>query len=321
MSYHETTVQKGEISFIMKTMVLDIGGTAIKSAIFENDHLYDIRETPTQASLGGTHVMTTAQEVISSYKEQYDFSDIGISTAGQVDPVKGRIIYANKNIPGYTGTPIREIMESAFQVPVYVENDVNAAALGEAVYGAGRGESDFVCLTYGTGVGGAMFTNGKLYHGSSCSAGEFGAMIIHPEDGYPEIDMFSGCYEKYASTTALISQAKAFDPAITNGKQLFSRFEEPDIRQLIDYWIQEIVYGLVSITHMLNPSCIILGGGIMEQPYIPARIEELLLPSVMSSFRHVKIKKATLGNQAGMLGASTLKNMDSTTKGGIDFGR
>ena len=305
----------------MKTMVLDIGGTAIKSAIFENDQLYDIRETATQASLGGAHVIETAKEVIFSYKRQYNFSAIGISTAGQVDPVHGRIIYANQNIPGYTGTPVREIMESAFQVPVYVENDVNAAALGEAVYGAGRGESDFVCLTYGTGVGGAMFTNGTLYHGSSCSAGEFGAIILHPEDRNPEVDMFSGCYEKYASTTALIRKAQDYDPSITNGKLLFERFQEPPIRQLTDQWIQEIVYGLVSITHMLNPACIILGGGIMEQPYIPARIEELLLPSVMSSFRQVKILKATLGNQAGMLGASTLPDVHSSTKGGIDFDR
>ena len=109
----------------MKTMVLDIGGTAIKSAIFENAKLYDIRETATQASLGGAHVMETAKKVIFSYKRQYNFSAIGISTAGQVDPVHGRIIYANQNIPGYIGTPIREIMESAFQVPVYVENDVH----------------------------------------------------------------------------------------------------------------------------------------------------------------------------------------------------
>ena len=166
-----------------------------------------------------------------------------------------------------------------------------------------------------------MFTNGTLYHGSSCSAGEFGAMILHPEDRNPEVDMFSGCYEKYASTTALIRKAQVYDPSITNGKLLFERFQEPPIRQLTDQWIQEIVYGLVSITHMLNPSCIILGGGIMEQPYIPARIEELLLPSVMSSFRQVKIQKATLGNQAGMLGASTLPNIHSSTKGGIDFDR
>lgn len=75
----------------MKTMVLDIGGTAIKSAIFENAKLYDIRETATQASLGGAHVMETAKKVIFSYKRQYNFSAIGISTAGQVDPVHGRL--------------------------------------------------------------------------------------------------------------------------------------------------------------------------------------------------------------------------------------
>lgn len=290
----------------MQTMVLDIGGTAIKSAIFENGVLTDIRETPTQASLGGAYVMSLAKEIVTSYKEKYTFSGIGISTAGQVNPIEGKIIYANPNIPDYTGTPVREIFEEAFGVPVHVENDVNAAALGEAFYGAGKNEKDFVCLTYGTGVGGAIFSEGKLYHGSSFSAGEFGALIVHPERRDPQIDMFSGCYEKYASTTALIQKAMEYDSSITNGKILFSRKEEPQIQQILDGWIQEIVYGLVSIVHMLNPSCIILGGGIMEQPSVPRRIEELLLPSVMSSFRGLTIKKAALGNQAGMLGASTL---------------
>ena len=293
----------------MQKMVLDIGGTAIKSAIFENGTLADIRETPTQASRGGAYVMSLAREIVTSYKEQYAFSSIGISTAGQVNPVEGKIIYANPNIPDYTGTPVREIFEEAFKVPVYVENDVNAAALGEAFYGAGKDERDFICLTYGTGVGGAIFSDGKLYHGSSFSAGEFGALIVHPEKRDPQIDMFSGCYEKYASTTALIQKAMEYDPSITNGKILFSRKDDLQIQQILDGWIQEIVYGLVSIVHMLNPSCIILGGGIMEQPSVPKRIEELLLPSVMSSFRGLKIKKAALGNQAGMLGASTLGKM------------
>lgn len=291
----------------MKKMVLDIGGTAVKSAVFENGQLFDIRETPTQASLGGAHVMARAKEVTAAYRKQYDFASIGISTAGQVDPLHGTIIYANQNIPGYTGTPIRRIFEDTFHVPVFVENDVNAAALGEAFYGAGKGERDFVCLTYGTGVGGAIFADGSLYHGSSCSAGEFGAIIIHPEARDPQADFFSGCYEKYASTTALIEQAKKYDPSIINGKLLFARKDEPAIQAILEAWIHEIVYGLVSIVHMLNPSCIVLGGGIMEQPSIPARIEELLLPSVMPSFRQLKIKKARLGNQAGMLGASTLE--------------
>lgn len=294
----------------MKTMVLDIGGTAIKSAVAENGVLSDIRETPTQASLGGEHVMALAKEIIASYKEHWDFARIGISTAGQVNPEKGSIIYANHNIPGYTGTPIRAIMEEAFHVPVYVENDVSAAAIGEAHFGAGRRERDFVCLTYGTGVGGAVFTDGKLYHGSSFSAGELGALIVHPEFRRPEEDMYSGCYEKYASTTALVARAMEYDPSITNGKLLFARIEGKEIQLIVDQWIQEIVYGLVSIIHLLNPSCIILGGGIMEQPYIPAQIEKQLMPAIMPSFRGLTIKKAELGNQAGMLGASILGDED-----------
>lgn len=295
----------------MKTMVLDIGGTAIKSAIAQNGVLSSVRETPTRASLGGAYVMSQAKEIISSYKDTYAFERIGISTAGQVNPVKGSIIYANHNIPGYTGTPVKEIMEDFFHVPVSVENDVNAAAIGEACYGAGKEEKDFVCLTYGTGVGGAVFINGSLYHGSSFSAGELGALIVHPEDRQPEIDMYSGCYEKYASTTALVAKAKEYDSSITNGKILFSRIEEPQIRAIIDQWIDEIVYGLVSITHLLNPSCIILGGGIMKQPYIPDQIEQKLMPSIMSSFRGLKIKTAQLGNQAGMLGAARLAEENS----------
>lgn len=295
----------------MKTMVLDIGGTAIKSAIAQNGVLSSVRETPTRASLGGAYVMSQAKEIISSYKDTYAFERIGISTAGQVNPVKGSIIYANHNIPGYTGTPVKEIMEDFFHVHVAVENDVNAAAIGEACYGAGKEEKDFVCLTYGTGVGGAVFINGSLYHGSSFSAGELGALIVHPEDRQPEIDMYSGCYEKYTSTTALVAKAKEYDSSITNGKILFSRIEEPQIRAIIDQWIDEIVYGLVSITHLLNPSCIILGGGIMEQPYIPDQIEQKLMPSIMSSFRGLKIKTAQLGNQAGMLGAARLAEENS----------
>lgn len=295
----------------MKTMVLDIGGTAIKSAIAQNGVLSSVRETPTRSSLGGAYVMSQAKEIISSYKDTYAFERIGISTAGQVNPVKGSIIYANHNIPGYTGTPVKEIMEDFFHVPVAVENDVNAAAIGEACYGAGKEEKDFVCLTYGTGVGGAVFINGSLYHGSSFSAGELGALIVHPEDRQPEIDMYSGCYEKYASTTALVAKAKEYDSSITNGKILFSRIEEPQIRAIIDQWIDEIIYGLVSITHLLNPSCVILGGGIMEQPYIPDQIEQKLMPSIMSSFRGLKIKTAQLGNQAGMLGAARLAEENS----------
>lgn len=293
----------------MKTVVLDIGGTAMKSAVFENGSLSDIRETPTGAKLGGAHVVEQAKKVIASYREQYDFQRIGISTAGQVDPAAGKIIYANHNIPGYTGTLLKDIMEEAFQVPVCIENDVNAAAIGEAFFGAGKGQENFACLTYGTGVGGSLFLRGDLYRGSTCSAGEFGAIIVHPEAREPEKDMFSGCYEKYASTTALVRMAMEYDSSLTNGRLIFQRMEEPPVRRVIDGWIQEIVCGLTTIIHMINPSCVILGGGVMEQPYVLEHIREELYSSIMPSFRQVEIRRAQLGNQAGMLGAAVLNRL------------
>lgn len=291
----------------MPTMVLDIGGTAIKSGLYKDGALSEIRETATEAMKGGPHVVNRIREIITNYRDICPFDKIGISTAGQVDPVRGCIIYANENIPGYTGTMLKDIMEQEFQVPTAVENDVNAAAIGEAVFGAGRGQKDFVCLTYGTGVGGAMFTNGKLYSGSSYSAGEFGCIMIHPEARNPAKDLFSGCYERYASATALVNYAKELDPSLSNGRVIFARQQEPLVKQVIDRWITEIVYGLVTIVHMLNPSCAILGGGVMEQPYVLQQVQEKLYQNIMPSFRHVEIKKAELGNHAGMLGAAVLE--------------
>ena len=290
----------------MTTMVLDIGGTAIKSGLYTNGSLSDIREIPTQAKQGGNHVVNRVRELIADYKKHYSFQRIGISTAGQVDPVAGKIIYANENIPGYTGTMLKDIMEQEFHVPTAVENDVHAAAIGEAVFGAGRGIADFVCLTYGTGVGGAIFIDGKLYSGSGFSAGVFGAIVTHPDQRDTEQSMFSGCYEKYASTTALVQKAMKSDPSLSNGRIIFERINEADVRLLVDQWILEIVYGLTTIVHMLNPACIILGGGVMEQTYVLEKIRENLYQNLIPAFRNVKIERAELGNRAGMLGAAVL---------------
>lgn len=290
----------------MATMVLDIGGTAIKSGLFDGETLSDIQETPTEARLGGAHVVQRSKDIIASYRERCSFDRIGISTAGQVDPVSGRIIYANENIPGYTGTRLGEIIAQTFHVPTAVENDVNAAAIGESVFGAGKDRREFVCLTYGTGVGGAIFSGGRLYSGCSYSAGEFGAIVTHPEDRDIGSDMFSGCYEKYASATALVKSAVQTDPTLDSGRKIFERIDEPEVRALVDRWTMEIVYGLITIVHMLNPECVILGGGIMEQPCVLEQLREKLYPNIMPSFRHVQIKRAALGNRAGMLGAAVL---------------
>lgn len=283
--------------------VLDIGGTSIKSGIWRDGVLADVREHDTDAGKGGAFVVERAKEILRSYGE---VEGIGISTAGQVDAEQGLIRYANSNIPGYTGMRIREIMEKEFQVPVAVENDVNAAALGEACCGAGFGFREFLCLTYGTGVGGAIVLDGAVYRGSTFSAGEMGAMIMHPKDRDAGRDMYSGCYEKYASTTTLVQNVMSFDKTLDNGRKIFEALDRKEVKEAVDSWIGEVAYGLVSLIHIMNPACVILGGGVMGQEYVLDRVRELVMDNIMESFRHVKITKARLGNQAGLYGAAQL---------------
>ncbi|MDO4268340.1 MAG: ROK family protein [Eubacteriales bacterium] len=281
---------------------LDIGGTSIKSGLWDGSSVQDVRETDTNAKNGGAYVMERAKEILRTYS---DFSAIGISTAGQVDPKRGCIRYANENIPGYTGMQVKQILEQEFGVPAAVENDVNAAALGEGIWGAGAGEKDFLCITYGTGVGGAIVIDGAVYGGSACSAGEFGGILTHPEDRVPG-SPFSGGYEKYASVTALTKLAMEYDRELNTGRRIFERIGEPEVKALVDRWIDEIVYGLISVIHIFNPSCIILGGGIMAQPYIIGQVRQRTEKEIMSSFRNVRLCQAKLGNMAGIMGAVSL---------------
>lgn len=295
----------------MKILVFDVGGTSIKHGICINDELTAVSETPTNAKLGGRHIMDVLFELVG--KEE-GFDAIGISTAGQVNASDGSIKYANSNIPGYTGTQIRKELEEAFHVPVYVENDVNSAAMGEAIFGAGKEQDAFLCLTYGTGVGGAIIENKEIYHGSSFSAGEFGAVVTHGEAKIAGTDYFDGCYERYASTTALVQMAKAYRPELDNGRKIFGALEDPKVMEILDAWVDEILLGLSSIIHIFNPTCVILGGGIMVQPLILEKLQKRRDKFIMPSFAHVEFKAAALGNSAGLLGAYHLAKVYAENK-------
>lgn len=286
----------------MQIAALDIGGTSIKSGMWDGSQTSCLREQATNARNGGRYVMERAVEILRQYE---GFEAIGISTAGQVNSKEGYIRYANENIPGYTGMRVKELLEQEFGVPVAVENDVNAAALGEAKFGAGRPYEDFLCITYGTGVGGAIVMDKKIYTGSAFSAGEFGGIMVHPEDSvYGE--PFAGCYEKYASATALVRRAAAYNRELDNGRKIFARLDEPKVREIVNEWIDEIVWGLITVTHIFNPACIVLGGGVMAQPYIIDEVKKKASARIMASFRSVDIRQAELGNQAGLLGAAYL---------------
>ena len=135
-----------------------------------------------------------------------------------MDTERGTIYYANDNIPGYTGTEVRKLLEDRFHVPVTVENDVNAAALGEGKFGGGVGAEDFLCLTYGTGVGGAIVIGGEVCTGSSWSAGSFGGIVIIKTIRMP------GKVPRPAVRAAKVLQNGIPDPECMKWRQLFYEF-------------------------------------------------------------------------------------------------
>lgn len=287
----------------MKILAFDIGGTNIKYALCnENFVITDKHTIPTEAHKGGQNLVKKVISII----EEYDHIDrVAISTAGQVDSENGIVVYSTDNIPYYTGMMVKKIVENKTGIPTFVENDVNAFALGEAQFGAAKGESDFLCLTYGTGIGGALYLNNKLYKGMGSSAGEFGHMITHA--GGKQCNCGGeGCYECYASTNALIKAVNKGVCADMDGFQVFAKenFQKPEIRSVIDKWIDEIIIGLVNLIYIFNPPLIVIGGGIMNEDYIIDLIDRKIYNMLMENFRGVNIVRSKLGSDAALLGVA-----------------
>lgn len=287
----------------MRILTFDIGGTNIKYALSnEKFILTDKHTVPTEAQKGGQELVLKIISII----EQYDNIDrIGISTAGQVDSENGIVVYSTDNIPYYTGMMVKKIIENKTGIPTFVENDVNAFAMGEAKFGAGKGKSDFLCLTYGTGIGGALYLDNKLYKGMGCSAGEFGHMITHA-GGKQCTCGGEGCYECYASTKALLDSVNKRNSTKLNSFEIFEKenFSKPEIRSVIDQWIDEMIIGLINIIYIFNPPLIVLGGGIMNEDYVIDLIDRKIYNLLMENFRDVNIVRSKLGSDAALLGVA-----------------
>lgn len=290
----------------MKMMVFDVGGTAIKyGMVNENFEFIFSDEMPTNAFYGGNGVMNSLEAKLDEFAGQFDA--IGVSTAGQIDFETGEVIGGTGNIPNYKGSKITETFEKKYGVPVCVDNDVNCAGIGEAHFGAGIGYNDFLCLTYGTGVGGCIYQNGDAYRGSKSAAAEFGHMVVHA-NGKECTCGRHGCYEAYASCRALTTTVSEKFGRYMSGREIFKpeNLTNPIVVQSLDEWENEIVNGLVSLCYIFNPNLIILGGGIMSEDLLINHIREKVIEHVGENSRHVKIEKAKLGNKAGMLGAAYL---------------
>ncbi|MGN0525752.1 ROK family protein [Eubacterium sp.] len=287
----------------MRILAFDIGGTFIKYALCnDNFELTEKNKIPTNAKQGGQVIIQRIIDIIESYE---NIDRVAISTAGQVDSEHGVVVYSTDNIPYYTGMMVKSLIENKTGIPTFVENDVNAAALGEAHFGAAKGESDFICLTLGTGVGGAIFLNDKLYKGSASAAGEIGHMVIHA-GGRQCTCGGEGCFECYASANALIKAVNKISDEPLDAFQIFQKenMQRPEIRSEIDKWIDEIIIGLMNLIYIFNPPLIVIGGGIMNEDYIIELIDRKIYSRLMKSFKNVRIERSQKGNDSALLGVA-----------------
>ena len=284
----------------MRFAAIDVGGTLIKAALWENGVLSPVTEHETPSSSAAQLL-----DAIEGAVRQFGTVDaVGISTRGQVDG-EGVILFDNGPISDYTGTPVKALLEARLGLPVFVENDVNCAGWAEACLGAGKGCADFLCVTYGTGIGGAIIQNGQLYHGSNWSAGEFGGMQLFSQKPTGE-GLCAAFYENLASTAALVTMAQTVYPDLQNGRQVCQRMDDPLLCPIIDSWVQNVSYGLSSLIHIFNPGLIVLGGGIMQNEALVEKIRCCVMTQLMHGFETVQLKPAVLGNRAGMIGAALL---------------
>ncbi len=287
-------------------LCIDIGGTAVKMALMDSEgNLTRRHEASTCFDNYQTPVITTVLQEAETMLENTIVEGIGISTAGLIDTNAGMVLQAN--IPGYSGAELKRLFEEKFCVPVWVLNDGNAAALGECYVGRAKGLQHVIMLTLGTGIGGGIVQHGHVYQGAQGIAGELGHFPLYNGDircGCGRL----GCFEAYASTGALVRRVKeATGEKDINGRIIFARAEagEEVICTELSNWIEDIAAGIVGLTHIFNPEMILIGGGVsVQERLLMVPLRQRVLEQVMPGFAYgLRIERATLGNDAGLIGA------------------
>lgn len=303
---------------------IDIGGTNIKAALIDSTgRATDLSRIPTNAKDGFKKTFISIQELIQKYIDYIgrdNLVGIGCACTGQVDSISGKVLYAASTIPELSGFELKKELMAFSNLRVEVENDVNACALGEKWLGAARDVENFLCITFGTGIGGAIYKEGGIDHGYKGVAAEFGHMSIDMNGEQCNCGN-KGCFERYASVSALIKHfkeelIKGNKSIVTdrvngnldniNGEIIFEAQASGDMlaTKIVKEYNEAIICGTVSLVHTFNPEAVIFGGGItaLGDVFIEP-IKKEILSRLMPVFREdLIIRRAELGDNAAICG-------------------
>lgn len=322
--------EDGRMNVLDKKIIgIDLGGTTAKFAILNQQGEVQAKwSIETDISNEGINIVPN---MIESIKQQLelsqlsteDFMGIGMGSPGTVNRADGTVIGAY-NLNWKTLQPIRQQIEAAFGLPFFIDNDANVAALGEQWVGAGNNEPDVAFITLGTGVGGGLISDGNLLHGAMDAAGEIGHLTIET-NGYACTCGKKGCLEQYTSATGIVRMARDMADAFTDSSQLKRQIESEQVvdakmvfdlakagdelaNQVVDRAAVYLGIALGNVANLLNPSTIVLGGGVSKAgQFLADKVTKEIQPFLFPTIREVtKIKIAELGNDAGVIGAASL---------------
>ena len=312
----------------MYSIGIDLGGTNIVAAVVDEKYrITGKAKTPTNSPRSAEEIFDdiakVCREAVAEANVSFDdISSIGMGTPGTVNGA-GIIEFAN-NL-GFNNVPASDMLKERLgDIPVFIDNDANCAALGEAYAGCGNGSNNFVAVTLGTGVGSGIIVDGKIVKGVNFAGGECGHMVI-VVDGEQCTCGRKGCWEAYASATALIRQTKAAmekypdsvmhelakEEGKVSGRTAFDAMRKGDVAgiKVVNEYIKYVACGIINIVNALQPEIVCVGGGICNEG------DTLLKPlnryvnaerySIHSKIQ-TKILRAELGNDAGIIGAALL---------------
>ncbi|WP_434639570.1 ROK family protein [Thermoanaerobacterium thermosaccharolyticum] len=248
-----------------KVIGIDIGGTKILGGVIgSNGDLIKFKETSTDANLGRDHILKKLFSVLDDLFDT-DIEGIGIGSAGRINFNTGEVIYATDNLPGWTGINLKEIISQKYRTKTIVENDVNAAIVGENWLGSAKSFKDILMITLGTGVGGAIILDGKLIRGRHFSSAEIGHTILYPGGKRCNCGQ-NGCVEQYISGTAIYKRYNeiAGSNLVNSAKDVFKLYMKNDkiSKLVVDEFVKSLSLLIFNIRNFIDPEIIILGGGV-----------------------------------------------------------
>ena len=292
---------------------VDLGGTNLRAAAIDRSGKM-IEKVSGETNLSAGRDAVVADIVASIVKLRAScgtdqLAGVGVGVPGFILLEQG-IITDSPNLPGFENFPIRDEIERLLQAPVILENDANAAALGEKWMGAGRDVEDLVLLTLGTGIGGGIICRGRVLHGFVGMAGELGHMTVVP-GGNPCGCGNNGCLEKHASATAVTTMAKLMglgDDLTSEGVYHLAMQGNQKARVVFATMGTALGIALANLVNAFNFPLYLLSGGMLPawELFAPSMFEEVRRRSVVFRSTPTRIEKAILGNEAGLFGAAYL---------------